>query len=79
MRADQDKKVASNVVSIFAAKSSLDEQREEVADQASQKKVSNEEHDFADVVRRNQQIAERMRKERQKANRSVLRSYRLKT
>lgn len=78
MRADQGKNVTGNVVSIFGAKAKLEDETVQDASKLSQK-VSNEEHDFAEEVRRNQQVAERMRKERQKANRSVLRSYRLKT
>ena len=33
---------------------------------------------FADVIRRNSETMERLRMERNKANRSVLRSYRIK-
>jgi hypothetical protein len=76
MRVDQDSKVASNVISIFAPKAKMAEEKSETEPL---KEVSQEAHDFAEELRRNEAVAERMRKERQKANRSVLRSYRLKT
>ncbi len=44
-----------------------------------QEPMSTEETSFEAELRRNKELAEKMKKERQKANQAVLRSYRLKT
>ena len=79
MRSENEKKVADNVVSLFAAKAKLEEHESCDEDESAHSLASKEETDFAEEVRRNKEVADRMKKERQKANRSVLRSYRLKT
>ena len=80
MRPDNEEKVADNVVSLFAAKAKLEEAESSNGKEGSVKSLKAEEDtSFADEVSRNKQVADRMKKEREKANRSVLRSYRLKT
>ena len=66
-----ENEVATNVVSLFERKNKMAE------------KVGNETQEdssefFDAIVRKNQQVKERMKKDRNKANRSVLRSYRIK-
>lgn len=60
----------NNVVSIFS--------RKNVEEHAEGKAAVSEELSFAEVMRRNDENTERLRKEREKANRNVIRSYRLK-
>lgn len=59
----------SNVVSIFANKNSLKEDEENIQD---------DDLSFEDVMTRNKRNADRLKKERGQANKSVLRSYRIK-
>jgi hypothetical protein len=61
-----------NVVSLFAARNKAKESSEEV--KAEEKK----EESFSDVMAKNMKNKERMEKERLNANKSVLRSYRIK-
>ncbi len=75
---------SNNVVSIFSArqaqknspKTDLSEPEKALMPEESAEKIEAEE--IQDVMRRNQENYERMRKERSKANQSVLRSYRIK-
>lgn len=62
-----------NVVSLFGAR---DKANGEATDGA--KDEPKEGESFSDVMNRNQKNAERMAKERLNANKSVLRSYRIK-
>ncbi len=59
-----------NVVSLFAGKSNRPD--------ASVNKDMNVEEIFADTIRKNKEVADRMKKERNKNNKTVLRSYRIK-
>lgn len=54
----------------------IDSAAEHLAEIKAQKKAIAE--DFKEIEKKNKQNAERMRKERNNANRSVLRSYRIK-
>ncbi|MGE0172427.1 MAG: hypothetical protein AB7T49_06575 [Oligoflexales bacterium] len=62
--------VQNNVISIFAKKVNTDD--------GIIIEVEKEELSFAEVMRRNKSNDDRLRKERQKANKNVIRSYRLK-
>jgi hypothetical protein len=66
----------SKVVSIFANRSK-DKDKEENSKSVSEAK-SEENSSFEDVMKQNQKNKERMEKERLSANKSVLRSYRIK-
>lgn len=77
----------NNVVSIFAARDARNASPEEVNPESSEsvthspKEAKDAEQmveTLTDSMRRNQENIERMRKERNKANQSVLRSYRIK-
>lgn len=61
----------SNVVSLFRAKKSTEDNGKEEEEE--------EEERFEDVMARNAKNKERMARERANANRSVLRSYRIKS
>lgn len=65
----------SNVVSLFSARKKEDEAPANL--QSSTISAADEEA-FADVMARNMKNQERMAKERANANKSVLRSYRIK-
>jgi hypothetical protein len=65
----------SNVVSLFSARKKEDETPSNL--QSSTISAADEES-FADVMARNMKNQERMAKERANANKSVLRSYRIK-
>ncbi len=62
---------SSNVVSLF-------QRREQQAQVASSETDDKKEESFEDVAARNKKNAERLAKERNAANKSVLRSYRIK-
>lgn len=62
-----------NVVSLFAARNKGKESSDEVKASEDQKEES-----FADVMAKNMKNKERMEKERLNANKSVLRTYRIK-
>jgi len=66
----------SKVVSIFASRDK-EKDREESGKTASEAK-SEGPSSFEDVMKQNQKNKERMEKERLSANKSVLRSYRIK-
>ena len=66
----------SKVVSIFANREK-DKSKEEQAKSASDAK-SEDTPSFEEVMKQNQKNKERMEKERLSANKSVLRSYRIK-
>ncbi len=61
----------SNVVSLF-------QRREQQAQVASSETDDKKEESFEEVAARNKKNAERLAKERNAANKSVLRSYRIK-
>ena len=61
-----------NVISIFEARKKAEQDAEAAAMAADVTEA------FEDIMRRNVQNLERLRKERQVANKSVLRSYRIK-
>lgn len=61
-----------NVISLF---SRISEEKKTVTPKAD----ASAEETFDDVRKKNEEVSERMRKERAKANRAVLRSYRIKT
>jgi len=68
-----------NVVSLFSARAA--EKKEVVAQEAAgegTEETKAEKETFDQVMARNHQNRERMRKERELANKSVLRSYRIK-
>jgi hypothetical protein len=65
----------SNVVSLFNARKKEDETSANLQDSPIS---STDEESFADVMARNMKNQERMAKERANANKSVLRSYRIK-
>jgi hypothetical protein len=65
----------SNVVSLFNARKKEDETS---ANQQDSTISSADEESFTDVMARNMKNQERMAKERANANKSVLRSYRIK-
>lgn len=56
---------------------SLNKKREEKEKEITVKPETNETA-FAEIVRKNKEKAERMKKEREKENKGVIRSYRLK-
>jgi hypothetical protein len=66
--------MSDKVVSIFDAKKK--EKTEETKEKASEAKDS--ELSFDEIMKKNKAIEERMKKERLNANKSVLRSYRIK-
>ena len=66
-----EQKSAPNVVSLFGAN------RETKRDDRASEAESTE--DFREVMRRNQENKDRLNKERLKANKSVLRNYRIKS
>jgi hypothetical protein len=70
-----DKKVEEKVVSIFAKAKPVDN-----FDHKNSKISPHEslETNFDDIMRKNKQSKERMRNDRNKANRSVLKSFRIK-
>lgn len=63
----------TNVVSLFAARHKADGDVDATANMTAEEKES-----FNDVMERNRKNKERMEKERLSANKSVLRSYRIK-
>jgi hypothetical protein len=70
-----EEKVEEKVVSIFAKAKSVDN--------LDHKKVNTSPHEsletnFDEIMRKNKQSKERMRNDRSKANRSVLKSFRIK-
>lgn len=68
----ENHKEESKVVSLF------DKARESSASKEIEAKKAEEDFDFETIVRRNMENKARMNKERSKANRGVIRSYRLK-
>lgn len=71
MKTNVENEKVENVVSIFGSRTNkVDESSASQADQDSS---------FEAEVKRNKEVAEKLRLERQKANQAVLRSYRLKT
>lgn len=68
----QTESKTSNVVSLFARKDA------EKADNKSEVKPEETSAGFFDAMRKNMENEERLRKERLKANQSVLKSYRIK-
>ncbi|MEY4630443.1 MAG: hypothetical protein RIQ81_563 [Pseudomonadota bacterium] len=60
------------VVSIFSARKSVDEPAKSAAPKASTGES------FADIMRRNAENLDRMRRERLQANKGVIKSYKLK-
>ena len=71
MQTENDK---NNVVSIFAAR-----QKSEATKKDNQEEKDGSLEDlFEDIIRRNLQNSDRQKKDRNKANKSVLRSYRIK-
>lgn len=63
---------AENIVSLFGSRKAKD------AAETTAEKTEASSESFEDVMRRNAENAERLRKERLKANSSVLKSYRIK-
>ena len=63
----------TKVVSLFKAR-----QDQAAATEATQGPDKSKPESFSDVMRRNAENSERLRKERSKANQSVLRSYKIK-
>lgn len=63
-----------NVVSLFAARNKAKENAEETTSEAS----SEDKESFTEVMERNMKNKERLEKERLNANKSVLRTYRIK-
>ncbi len=70
MEKQETNQADSNVVSLFNKKAAKDASATEVAPKA--------EESFEDVMTRNAKNRERMAKERANANKSVLRSYKIK-
>ncbi|MEI6832461.1 MAG: hypothetical protein WCL28_00595 [bacterium] len=69
----QMEKPTSNIVSLFGNKKVTAEDEQKDLDQTETSKES-----FMDAMQRNFENQERLRKERLKANQSVLKSYRIK-
>ena len=69
---NQTKDTDSKLVSIFGARNAVPDNAS-----SSQKKEDKEES-FLDAIQKNNSNEERLRKERLKANQSVLKSYRIK-
>lgn len=69
----QDTQKSNNVVSLFSAREKAKSTEAEV-----EAKEPENQESFADVMNRNQKNKERLEKERASANKSVLRSYRIK-
>tara|TARA_B100000902_G_C27131199_1_gene823689 strand:+ start:721 stop:942 length:222 start_codon:yes stop_codon:yes gene_type:complete len=67
---DQGQKNEGKVVSIFDSKAATRKVAEE---------ENTEELSFVEIMRKNAENFDRMRKERTKSNKGVIRSYRLKT
>jgi hypothetical protein len=77
MEPKEQVKESSNVVTLFEVKKSVSETPK--ADPATEQKTdASGESNFLQEMRRNLENAERMKKERLKANQSVLKSYRIK-
>jgi hypothetical protein len=70
---NQMEKPTSNIVSLFGAKKSPVEDETKASCDSEASKES-----FLDAMRKNFENQERLRKERLKANQSVLKSYRIK-
>lgn len=65
-----------NVVSLFAARENAKKGVKATQNvEASQK---DEDLSFEEIIRRNKETADRMKRDRKKSNKSVLRSYRIK-
>lgn len=69
----QIEKPTSNIVSLFGGKKVTAQEEQKASDQPEASKES-----FLDAMRKNFENEERLRKERLKANQSVLKSYRIK-
>lgn len=67
----------SKVVSLFESRSKSKEENADTA-QASSESKAEETPSFQDVMKQNQKNKERLERERLSANKSVLRSYRIK-
>ena len=72
MRSDLVEGVENNVVSIFARKNKTEEEK------TGESKPISESFTFEEIMARNAQNSDRLRKERNKANKNVIRSHRLK-
>lgn len=65
-----------NVVSLFGDRKI--EKKAELAHDAVEAKSAEDEESFMDVMKRNKMVQDRLRQERLKANKSVLKSYKIK-
>ena len=75
----QDTQKSNNVVSLFANRQKNEAQKAEGSDEASTESETNPKGEsFEDVMTRNARNKERIEKERNAANKGVLRSYRIK-
>lgn len=70
---NQIEKPTSNIVSLFGAKKTAAEDEKRASEQDETPKEG-----FFDAIKKNFENQERMKKERLKANQSVLKSYRIK-
>lgn len=70
---NQIEKPTSNIVSLFGTKKTAAEDAKKASEQDETPKEG-----FGDAMKKNFENQERMRKERLKANQSVLKSYRIK-
>jgi hypothetical protein len=70
---NQIEKPTSNIVSLFGAKKTAVETEKKASEQEEVPKEG-----FFDAIKKNFENQERLRKERLKANQSVLKSYRIK-
>ena len=69
---------SENIVSLFAARQEAARKAKgEIAEENTEEKAKSTES-FTDLMRKNAENDERLRKERNKANSSVLKSYRIK-
>lgn len=77
---NQTEPKSSNVVSLFGARKveTSDKSEEQKQEASSEKKEADSKESFLESMQRNFENAERLRKERLKANQSVLKSYRIK-
>lgn len=69
---------ANNVVSLFGAKKNSINETETIMGARETISASDAETIFNEAIKRNQENRERLRQERLKANKGVLRSYRIK-
>ena len=76
---NQTENATSKLVSLFGSRKEANPDEKEVkAAESESESSSKDEPSFSDAMKKNMENEERLRKERLKANQSVLKSYRIK-